>query len=502
LTLHPDVARAGVDPLEHFLESGWREGRDPNPYFSVRQYLEANVDVADAGVNPFYHYLTTGKLEGRSLRLEVGFRFDIIAEQESLEDRMNSIPGPAPSDVSDAAALRSALAPLWNVPKRGLHLTVSHDDYTANVGGVQFCLARESAAFERLGIDRLHIFPGRPLLITANADRDPTVGVLVNGILAGLFAASTVAEELERGFEHGIGTERTFAIHSCLGHNVDAIAAILRALAMRAGFFWIHDFASVCAGYSLLRNNVEFCHAPSSESAACKICTYGARRDVQVADHERLFEEFELTSVAPSHSAMTIWKAATRLPAHDTIVHPHCTLLPMQTAPSQPGAPLRVAFLGYPNAHKGWPVFRELVRRFGRDERIEFHHLGMFPVPNRAISFTEVNGSTISSNAMIEAVASRRIDVALIWSIWPETFCFTAYEAVAGGAAIIAPPDSGNVAALIRETGAGLVVSDELALYEFFGSDRIDHLKRENRSTRRYSLQYSSMTADLVGAVV
>src|SRR5206468_3238736 len=32
---YPDVAAAGIDPAIHYVENGWREGRDPGPSFST-----------------------------------------------------------------------------------------------------------------------------------------------------------------------------------------------------------------------------------------------------------------------------------------------------------------------------------------------------------------------------------------------------------------------------------------------------------------------------------
>ncbi len=66
LTAGPDVARAGRDPVEHFLEQGWREGRKPNPYFNVEDYLARNPEVAASGVNPLLHYVLVGEAEGRA----------------------------------------------------------------------------------------------------------------------------------------------------------------------------------------------------------------------------------------------------------------------------------------------------------------------------------------------------------------------------------------------------------------------------------------------------
>jgi O-antigen biosynthesis protein len=66
LERNPDVAEAQVDPLKHFCEFGWRERRDPSPFFSVTRYLDANLDVLNAEVNPLLHYILHGEKEGRS----------------------------------------------------------------------------------------------------------------------------------------------------------------------------------------------------------------------------------------------------------------------------------------------------------------------------------------------------------------------------------------------------------------------------------------------------
>ena len=54
LRTNPDVAAAGVDPVEHYLRYGWREGRDPRPDFSTSLYLDAHKDIEG---NPLVHYL-------------------------------------------------------------------------------------------------------------------------------------------------------------------------------------------------------------------------------------------------------------------------------------------------------------------------------------------------------------------------------------------------------------------------------------------------------------
>ena len=65
LWTYPDVAQAGRDPLVHYLEIGWREGRDPGPHFGTSAYLKANADVARSAVNPLVHFIEFGRAEGR-----------------------------------------------------------------------------------------------------------------------------------------------------------------------------------------------------------------------------------------------------------------------------------------------------------------------------------------------------------------------------------------------------------------------------------------------------
>ena len=65
LSLNQDVKQAGVDPLVHFDQSGWQEGRQPSAAFDDAAYLAANPDVAAAHVDPLAHFLQSGQGEGR-----------------------------------------------------------------------------------------------------------------------------------------------------------------------------------------------------------------------------------------------------------------------------------------------------------------------------------------------------------------------------------------------------------------------------------------------------
>ncbi|WP_293454042.1 hypothetical protein [Phenylobacterium sp.] len=495
LEVNTDVAAAGDDPLEHFLAFGWQEGRRPIPDFSPRDYLLAFPEAADSGVNPFVHWLTSGRPGVFVPEPPEGFRAELLARLTSVEDRIAAATGAAiplapPGDL--APALGQARGGL-----RDVHVTVSHDDFTAHVGGLQTAVRREAERLARDGRDHLHLYPAEAWPVVREPGDPGALGVVLNGRGLGFHAAATVADALARAASGPAG-RRSLAVHSLLGHAADEIADIAAALGLAEGVFWLHDFASLCAGFHLLRNDVADCAAPPPGSAACGICVYGAWRARHLEQHARLFERLALTVAAPSKATLELWRSRTGLPAAAEAVLPHATLVPKGPAPVPRGRrPFRLAYAGLPVAHKGWPVFTALAARLARDPRYELVHLGVRRDPDLPVRFREVAAGPSRPLAMRDALAEEAADAVLVWPLCRETFSFVAYEAVAAGCAVITGPDSGNVQAFVREGGHGRVLEDEDALAQaFLGGDILD-LARAARRPMLYDLAFSALSLDL-----
>lgn len=493
LALNPDVVSAGMDPLDHFIRTGWLEDRDPNARFSVLDYLENNPDVAAANVNPFAHYLTRGRAEGRSPRHELGFRYDVITRLKPVEARIAEAAAVSSRlRVDPPGRLATALGKLGD-----LHITLSHDNYVEHFGGLQSCVRREAEQFRRRGVAHLHLYPATPWPAVRAAGEAGPLGVLLNGRRLGYFAPEAV-RDVVRTATAGPG-RRSFAIHSLLGHEPDATADILAAAGLDQGFFWLHDFASLCVGFHLLRNDIEDCAAPPPTSPACQVCAYGASRARHTAGHRRLFERLSITVVAPSETTLMFWLDHGGLPDAARVVLPHAELSPRGRAAKPPkDRPFRLAYLGMPTPLKGWPVFRDLARRFEDDLRYEFLHLGGAPDPSAPAAFHKVVVTAERPCAMQETLEGLQVDAALIWPLCRETFSFTAYEAAAAGAAVLTGPDSGNVAAFAADPDIGRVLDDEAALAGAFASGEVLALGRGLRNAMLYDLAYSGMTGDLV----
>lgn len=53
------------EPLDHYLQKGWRLGLWPGPHFDAPRYLKMHTDVDAAGVEPLQHFISHGVHEGR-----------------------------------------------------------------------------------------------------------------------------------------------------------------------------------------------------------------------------------------------------------------------------------------------------------------------------------------------------------------------------------------------------------------------------------------------------
>lgn len=108
LEQNPDVLEKGLDPLEHYVLQGWKEGRDPSPEFSSAFYLDRNLDVELTGVNPYYHYIEFGRQEGRPPK-PLGDAESKPAKRQDPEIE------PPSHDVSPRTAVLSMVKNEWDI---------------------------------------------------------------------------------------------------------------------------------------------------------------------------------------------------------------------------------------------------------------------------------------------------------------------------------------------------------------------------------------------------
>jgi len=467
LATYEDVAQAGNDPLAHYLRQGWREDRNPNPNFDAAYYTATNPDMLGLGRPPFLHYLQAGQAEGRLPRAPGGYRRAIIEAAQTPQARtrfyVDTANDPILQQHEIVAALRAHQAEC-----AGLVLACSHDCYPRFTGGMQIFLADEAAACHQRGYLYLHLSPSAPKLHVLDDATDPPLRLVCNGTVLGLAEIGALTGALQQ-VRAGFPAARVFVLHSCLGFSVAALAALRTALDSSTAYLWLHDYATACLGYTLLRNDVAFCGAPPADSMACRVCIYGESRPALLHAMARLFAETRFTVLAPSEIALSTWQAATTYPVAATRVHPHWQLTPSRRRrPARKPGPLRIGFLGQAVAAKGWPLFADLVHRFNGDSRFAFFHFvdtGRSPIDGVTTVPTTV--SRADRGAAMRALSEHHIDFVAMLSNWPETFSYVAAEIILAGSLLLCLADSGNVRAFAETTGCGQVFATPEALETF-----------------------------------
>jgi glycosyltransferase involved in cell wall biosynthesis len=480
-----DIAETGLDPCRHYHDFGWKEGRNPNPWFDTGWYLEAYPDIRDAGVNPLYHYLVAGRREGRLATRPGGLRRP-AAEQATNPLRMEPWPvAPPRAPVLEAEDIGLYLRKV--LPgARGIVLAASHDRYIDNTGGVQVLIADEQRLFAANHVIYLHLSPSLARLTLA-------------------VALAELAAELPPA--------RLFALHSFFGHRSSDLVATARALGACDCVFWLHDYASICDGYNLMRDKIEYCRAPAPTSLACMVCVHGDTRPAYLERVWALFSSLDFHILAPSRAALDIWLRAAKLPYLTARVHENAMLEPQPRAEPRPRPllgtaqdPVRAAFVGFTTPQKGWPLFLDLALRCRDTTAYRFHHFAAAEAlqPMRDLVGVPVKVSAANRMGMVNALSEHAIDLLLLLSPWPETFSYVAYEAFCAGADVVTLADSGNVADAVRRHGRGVVVADQAALNAFFlDGAAISYVRARTatgRETGRLRLTGTTATVDLAQA--
>lgn len=505
LEQNPDLANAGIDPLEHFVVHGWKEGRDPNADFSTRGYLSHNPDVAEAGLNPFWHYVVAGKREGRTFRHPGGYRAEILISTSPLEEEVKARTARfSPKVTLSAAQLFEQIRERAGAVGNALLLSIGHDNYRHVPGGVQHCIQQE----EKIALERnhvylnLHPFVPLPCLALETETPDVPITLVLDGSTIGTAPLSAVIDAISR--LTGTFESIEVAIHHLLGHSPEQIARLVRASGNTHCWFWLHDFFTLCPSSALQRNNVSFCGAPPQTSNACRLCMYGDERLVHTDRIAAFFDSLSVRVIAPSDFVARYWKQRTNLKYASLRICEHLKLdwSKRQHEIARPEGPVKLAFVGIPAPHKGWPVFEKVVSRIAPEKaQYQFVYFGSTPISLKQVKRVPVTVTAEDPDAMIRAIAEQDVDLVLHWANCAETFSFSTHEVFAAGAFVITNSISGNVAETVRRSGLGVVLDSESDLEAFFQDGRALSLAEESR-TRRSAQQVRLIRSDMTLTVL
>jgi hypothetical protein len=519
LKKYPDIRNAGMNPLKHYLVFGWKEGRDPSEKFDTKYYLISNPDVKQAGINPLIHYLEFGKKEGRLPTPGAAATHGIVestsgsspefVEKDSIGLLYEDINGVTRETNSDFQTARKSadqhgnvqgqrplyeefigadeiLAKIQVLPEdRKLYvISLSHDSFLENVGGLQVRIHDELAKYRDKGINYLHIYPYKPTALLIN-DNDPFyLGLSWNGKKVGI----TIDRELFSALNRAKGISiKEVVIHHFMGFNVRFIKKLLDEYGHKRATYYIHDHYTICPSYYLLRNDIENCNAPDNKSNSCMICRYGEKRKIQQKYLRSIFTANQIDVVASSQHTLNLWQTRFIPKGLPGKVLPFASIKWTLNLPkTKRGSALRIAFVGHPLYHKGWQTWLALTSKFADRGDLAFYHFSKNVIESPNYLSIPVSVTKKDRDAMIKSLRAKQIDAVVLWSLCQETFSFTLYESMAAGCFIVTNKDSGNIADYIyKNPSRGVVLENEEQLFKFIGQqglfERLDQYQANGK---------------------
>jgi hypothetical protein len=462
-----EIMKAGInvadnDLCKHFCTIGWHMALDPCRWFSVESYLKEYGDILSANINPFFHYIVQGESEGRTGGLRVN-KFEHVIDllkpltslkEEALFWKKQIL---IKSLYSQDELKRKILSD--SGIKKSIVLSISHDNYKINPGGVQVSIKREEAFFVEAGITYLHIYPLQPLPKLSNSSSALfLVGLILDGkflgemTLVGLFKVLSSAKL------------KTIILHSMLAFNLDLLGTLMKSMGNPKVYYWAHDYFPFCESWTLTRNKVKFCGCPEAGSGECQICYYGTSRESHLNSYRKFLSRNKVNILCPSEDAKGRYIELAhkfKYPYESIKTIEHYKFVSSSFKNKNFSGVIRIAFLGHPAQHKGWFDFTKLFYSKNLANICDFYHMGPKVSPlGHGITSIPVNTSIDGDSAMTDAVKGNAIDLCVLWSNWPETFGITFVEAIQGEALVATSSCSGNISHMVKQLAFGVVFDE------------------------------------------
>ena len=256
--------------------------------------------------------------------------------------------------------------------------------------------------------------------------------------------------------------------------------------------FYVHDYYTCCIQPNLLKNDEIYCGGAELSETKCSDCVYykeSIEHRIKMGKLFKLFDKVDI--ISPSKIAGDIWSEAYKEYADKISVIDH---LIVETLPGKHlSVPLgtnkiNVAFVGLGDRVKGWDLWKEALAGLSEEEHSEynFYHFGQVFESLDNVKKVEVSISRDGPEAMTDKLIEYGIDSAVLYSIWPETYSYTYFEAMKAGCYIITNNCSGNIACQVEKNSNGIVLECTAdSLKDLF---RNPEKLRENINRFRYGL--------------
>lgn len=183
--------------------------------------------------------------------------------------------------------------------------------------------------------------------------------------------------------------------------------------------------------------------------------------------------------ICPSQASSEIFSAALSNDALRQKLHvrPHLQIVASIAKPLRKKAKTRLclAFLGMERYVKGAYLFFELIQKFNSHMDFLFIGESQYLLKNPLVKTLKYN---FHNDDVVQILQRETPDAICLFSLWPEPFGYTLYEAIAAGIPILTLNSSGNIRDVVTQWEIGKVFQDQAELVQWLSGD--EQIIRQN----------------------
>lgn len=335
--------------------------------------------------------------------------------------------------------------------------------------GTEKYIKNQIANLNNHGIDAVVLFPVRKKILSLDLN---FWGLMLNDSFKQILSTEQVIGELQ----HLSKSRKQLTgvlIHHLMNVDLDELQKILMSVVGCPTIVYLHDFYTACVQYNLIKNDFEFCGDAIIKEMKCKDCHHA-----EIAKKKKKMQHFfsnigggSISFIAPSLYVAKLWGAA--YPMYENNVRVIGHLIPKEQYEDNHDTlkdiePLRIGYVGATKRTKGWDSWVDASKKLeSQNHGYKLYQFGQGTPATQDVTCIPVSIQKDGDNAMIEALRNNKIHVAVLNSIWPETYSYTYFECMAANTFILTNKNSGNIAARVASDDDGVVLekADDLSSF-------------------------------------
>lgn len=336
----------------------------------------------------------------------------------------------------------------------------SHSNYTQNfVSGTEKVIMDLQKIYNKQKIDVIHVFPLSKF--------DNFIGMNINGKFYGVYKIFQIIDIFNLLQSKNKQCDSVM-IHHLKGYNLDSLGDVLKRMNAKI-VLAIHDFYLVCNTFNFLKNKCQYCGVTKPTKKKCEDC-YNFKSIVKFEKERDCFlkkiDDNLIKIIFPSEFCKEKWLEFFPEYNDRAIIREHLVYRINEKKVQHGNEKIKIAYIGRKNSFKGIDNWNEIIKDERLIKKFDFFYFGVDIEKNENIKEIYTNNAK-AEKSMFEALTENNIDIVILWSIIPETFSFTYFEASYANCLVITNKDSGNIMTMVNKVNNGWIFNNKEEEIEF-----------------------------------